>query len=177
MSTQQLFEDNSLIASTPKQFVVKEIDAKLACRLNHIWHSRLPKIPWSNVVRNKNYVCFGFFFKSECFAVAIWSSPIARNMDAKTTLELRRYAIKETAPKNTASWGLSKMVKQIKKNLPEITTLISYQDTSVHSGIIYKASNWSPTAITKFTSWTHGTRKRNVDQAIGDKIRWEYTLT
>lgn len=173
---QQTFEDNGLIIHSPKQFEIEEIDAKLACKLNHIWHSRLPKIHLSNVVRNKNYVCFGFFYKGECFAVAIWSSPIAKNLDAGIVLELRRYAIKETAPRNTASWGLSKMIKLIKKIFPEITTLISYQDTNVHSGLIYKASNWIPKNITKFTSWSHKTRKRNLDQAIGDKIRWEFYL-
>lgn len=176
MSIQQIFEDNGQIPFTPKQFKIKEIGVKLACKLNGIWHSALPKIHWSNVVRNKNYICFGFFFKDECFAVAIWSSPIAKNLDAGTILELRRYAIKETAPKNTANWGMKQMIQSIKNLFPNITTLVSYQDTTVHTGIIYKASNWIPASITNFTSWTHETRKRNLDQAIGDKIRWEFYL-
>ena len=173
---QQVFKDNCSSLITPKQLNVKEIDVKTACRLNKLWHSRLPKIDWSNIVRNKKYVCFGFFYKHECFAVAIWSSPIAKNLDADITLELRRYAIKESAPKNTASWGIKQMVKTIKKIFPDITTLISYQDTSVHTGTIYKAANWYPAAIKKYTPWSHEKRKRNPDQAKGDKIRWEFKL-
>jgi hypothetical protein len=121
-------------------------------------------------------VCYGLFFDGLCWAVAIFSSPIARNFNGKHFLELRRYAIKDGAPKNTASWGLGKMVKTIRDKFPDIEKLISYQDTAVHSGTIYKASNWTMSSSTKFASW--GTsRKRNPDQATGDKIRWEYVMT
>jgi hypothetical protein len=91
-------------------------------------------------------------------------------------LELRRLAISEPCPKNTATWMIAKMVKVIAKDLTEIDRLISYQDTEVHLGTIYKAANWIPVVTSKGTSWTNDTRKRNVEQSIADKVRWEYYI-
>lgn len=164
------------VPTSPTQFVVKEINVHLACRLNKMWHSRLPKIHWSNVVRSKHHVCYGLFFNGTCWAVSIFSSPVSRHLDGNTILELRRYAIKDGAPKNTASWGIGKMTKLIRNNFPNIDKLISYQDTAVHDGTIYKSSNWDAVAHTKFGSWGKS-RKRSPDQATGDKIRWEYVIT
>ena len=159
--------------------IIKEVTPQKASQYNALWHSVLPKIPWSNITRNTYYVNYGFFYKNSVVAVAIWTSPVAQNRfsDGKTMLELRRYAISEVCPKNFASWGLGKMVKMIKLKFPEITRLISYQDTSVHQGIIYKASNWEIGETTKFASWSTDSRKRNKDQSKGDKIRWEYLLS
>jgi len=53
--------------------------------------------------------------------------------------------------------------------------LISYQDTEVHTGTIYKAANWIPANRTKFASW-NVSRERNSDQSTADKIRWEYKI-
>lgn len=88
-------------------------------------------------------------------------------------LELRRMALSDSCPKNTASRTIGIMVRLIKKKFPEIRRLISYQDTSVHTGTIYKASGWVPATKTEFVSWTTKKRKRNKDQATGAKIRWE----
>ena len=173
MSQQELFIECP--PTSPRQFMVSEIDAMLACRLNKMWHSRLPRIHWSNVVRNKKYVCYGLFYRSICYATAIFSSPVARSFDGDTVLELRRYAIKSDAPKNTASWGLGKMIKLIRVKFPDVIKVISYQDVSVHRGTIYKASNWKAATTTKFASWGIS-RKRNKDQSTSDKIRWEYDL-
>ena len=64
--------------------------------------------------------------------------------------------------------------------IPKIKTLISYQDVSVHKGIIYKASGWEPVAYKKFQLWSKrkttskGQRyERNEPQSTGDKIRWQ----
>ena len=63
-----------------------------ACKYNKKWHSKLPIIKPSNVTRNTHYVCYGASCNNWCYAVAIWSSPIAQNRfkDGKTILELRR---------------------------------------------------------------------------------------
>lgn len=68
------------------------------------------------------------------------------------------------------------MVKLIRKRFPKITKLISYQDTAVHKGTIYKASGWNNTTSTEFLSWTTNNRRRNKEQATGKKVRWEYVL-
>jgi hypothetical protein len=151
------------------------VKAQLACDLNEKWHSRLPRIHWSNVVRSKYNVCFGATFENRFIASAIWSSPVARNYDFNQVLELRRMALSDDCPKNTATRMISFMTKYIKKAFPDIALLISYQDTEVHKGTIYKASNWLPMNETKFASWSKS-RKRNKDQSTASKIRWEYQI-
>jgi hypothetical protein len=161
-----------------KDIEIKEIRAQSACMLNEMWHSRLPKIHWSNVVRNTHYICFGIFYKQAVIGVGIWSSPVAQNRlkGGKQMLELRRLALSDVCPKNTATYVLSKMIKDIKNRFTDITTLISYQDTEVHLGTIYKAGNWFMAGQMEFIDWTTKDRKRNKLQSNADKIRWEYYL-
>jgi hypothetical protein len=68
------------------------------------------------------------------------------------------------------------MVRLIRRARPEVTTLVSYQDKSVHSGTIYKAAGWQPTATKKYTPWSNTTRTRPECQAKADKQRWELII-
>jgi hypothetical protein len=63
----------------------------------------------------------------------------------------------------------------IKKKFPQVVSLISYQDTEVHTGGIYAAAGWEKDIVTKGSSWGKS-RKRNKDQSTADKIRWIYEL-
>ena len=157
---------------------INKCKVQRACELNEIWHSRFPKIHWSNVVRNRDYICFVAEYDDIAYASAIWSSPVAANRlkEGKTALELRRMAIADDAPKNTASRMIGVMRKIIRKRLPHITLLLSYQDTEVHQGTIYKASGWYFASKNKGTSWTNNNRKRNKEQSLSDKVRWEFRL-
>tara|TARA_R110002153_G_scaffold41774_1_gene119047 strand:- start:3 stop:575 length:573 start_codon:yes stop_codon:yes gene_type:complete len=167
-----------LIPTSALQLKINKCNVHHACKLNQLWHSRFPKIDWSNVVRNKDYICFIAEFDNIAYAAAIWSSPIAANrlIEGKTALELRRMAISDDAPINTASRMLAIMRKIIKKKIEHITLLISYQDTEVHKGTIYKASGWKAVSRNKGTSWTNKKRQRNKEQSLSDKIRWEYRI-
>jgi hypothetical protein len=160
---------------SPIQLEIMECKAQFACKLNAIWHSRFPKIDWSNIVRNKDYVCFIAAHDAVVYAVAIWSSPIASNRmkQGSIALELRRLAIAPDAPKCTASRMLSVMRKKIKKDMPHIKLLISYQDTDVHSGTIYKASGWVASSTSKEGMDWGKTRVRNNAQSTAPKVRWE----
>jgi hypothetical protein len=170
-------EEGGLIPTSPLQFKFEVISAKAACELNAKWHSRFPDIHWSNVVRNKYYICYGAKFEGNYFAISIWSSPIARKLDASSILELRRMAINADCPKNTASRMLSWMRKDIQKRFPEIKKLISYQDTEAHNGTIYKASGWGLiNTMTKQVDWSASGRKRSKPQSPAPKVRWEYNL-
>ena len=171
-------EDGGAIPTSPLQLKIRQCNVHLACGLNELWHSRLPRIDWSNVVRNKRYICFVAEYSFINYATAIWSSPIAGNKmkNSDQILELRRMAISKDAPKNTASRMISIMIKIIRKSFAEITTLISYQDTDVHLGTIYKASGWSIAGLTKFASWKSNNRVRGLDQSNASKIKWEYSL-
>ena len=166
------------IPTSAHQLLFQKTDVHRACALNALWHSRLPKIDWSNVVRNKDYICFVAEHDMMAYASAIWSSPIASNRlkEGASSLELRRMAIAEDAPKNTASRMLGWMRRYIKKHLQHISLLLSYQDTDVHDGTIYKASGWIVANKSKGTSWTNKKRKRNKEQSLADKIRWELCL-
>lgn len=163
--------DGGSTPTSPLQMTVRRIIPARAIVLNQLWHSRLPKLSLSNICRNKRYAFYGAEFEGIWYASAVWTSPSARLLP-DDWLELKRLAIAEDAPKNTASWMISRMVQKLKKRFPEIVKLISYQDTEVHLGTIYKASGWKIGAHTKFASWT-SSRKRNPDQSKADKVRWE----
>ena len=166
-----------LTPTSAHQLIFHTTNVHRACELNKLWHSRLPKLHWSNVVRNKDYICFVAEFDAIAYAVAVWSSPVVRTLgNLGTGLELRRFAIANDAPKNTASRMLGWMRKQIAKKIPHIRTLLSYQDEDVHVGTIYKASGWTPVQKTKGHSWSCKSRKRNKEQSLSNKVRWEYAL-
>jgi hypothetical protein len=160
---------------SPKEMEIVTIPARLASELNACWHSRLPVIHWSNIVRNRNYICYGATFDWKFYACAIWSSPVNQHFDFDTVMELRRFAISPDAPRNTATWMLGKMIKKLRRDLPTVDRLISYQDTEVHTGTIYKAGNWQATEETQFRPWD-ASRQRNSAQSTAAKIRWEYRL-
>lgn len=168
-------ESGGSIPTSPLQFTIKEMGVKTACMLNRHWHSRLPEIDWSNIVRNGYYVCYGALFEQTWYAVGLWSSPVNQSFNLEETLELRRMAIAGNAPKNTASRMIRIMVQLIRKRFPLVTKLISYQDTEVHNGTIYKASGWRQASRTKYQAWDKS-RKRTESQSRADKIRWEYLL-
>jgi len=64
----------------------------------------------------------------------------------KSTREIRevgRFCISTGYNKrNFASWFMSKAVKEFKKLNNDVRLLISFADTTLHGGTIYKASNW-----------------------------------
>tara|TARA_R100000329_G_C7462854_1_gene163014 strand:- start:161 stop:511 length:351 start_codon:yes stop_codon:yes gene_type:complete len=108
--------------------------------------------------------------------VGIWSSPVARMLSNKILLELRRLALSKHCPKNTATYVMARMAKKIKKKFPEIEKLISYQDTEVHLGTIYKAANWKQANTSTGGEWTRQSRGRAKAQTSVPKVRWEYSL-
>ncbi|MBT9175689.1 MAG: hypothetical protein DDT22_01373 [candidate division WS2 bacterium] len=167
MEIARLFEEKVEPLATPKLLTCFEIDVIRACNLNKRWHSCLPEIHWSNVARNKHYICYGASYNNVVYAVAIWSSPF----------ELRRLAISPEAPKYTATWMLGKMIKDIRKRFPEIIKLISYQDIEVHKGTIYMAGNWTKHSETTYMSWNTEKRKRGEPQSKANKVRWEYYIS
>ena len=163
--------------SSPKLMNLKRIGVRHAMRYNEMWHSRLPITIEGNLLRNKRYSYYGAEYIDHCFAVAIWTDPVANNRLSKDFiwLELRRLAIAPDAPKFTATWMISKMIKDIKKLFPEVTRLVSYQDCDVHTGTIYAAANWKNDNVSKGVEWD-GTRKRNKSQSTSPKKRWIYDI-
>lgn len=144
-------------------------------------HSRLPNCqsgPWK--------YAFSASVGGIVVAVALWNNPSARTLP-RDWIELRRMACSSLAPKNTPSMMLAWMVKWLRRNHPEHTKAISYQDTAVHSGTIYKASGWVPAWVTKArvrdrskprvgTNRKYRSDCNGLSAASSEKIRWEKTL-
>jgi hypothetical protein len=173
-----LFLSERIAPSSPKRLSLREISVDHAMEYNAMWHSRLPTTSHSNMIRNTRKIFYGAEYEGHCFASAMWTDPVANNRLSKKFiwLELRRLAIAPDSPKFTATWMISKMIKDIKKKFPEVTRLVSYQDTDVHTGTIYSAANWKKDTVSKFQEWTTDNRKRNELQSKSDKVRWIYEL-
>jgi hypothetical protein len=173
-----LFDLPRISPISAKELNLREIGLNHAMEFNQIWHSRLPVTSHSNMVRNAHKVFYGAEFEGNCYASAMWTDPVAANRMSKdyVWLELRRLAVAPDAPKFTATWMIGKMIKNIRTRFPDVTMLVSYQDTEVHKGTIYKASNWTLDSVSKFKDWNTETRKRNSIQSTADKIRWIYKL-
>lgn len=180
VETQQLFrvDDGGSIPTSPLQLSFVTCSIHAACSMNQRWHSRFPIIEWSNVVRSKDYVCFAAKFDGNYLGTAIWSSPIAANRlkHGDQMLELRRMALSDRCPPNTASRMISYMRRWIMREMPHIAILISYQDTEAHAGTIYKASGWKMASIYAGKQWDDVGRKRSRPQSTAAKVRWECVL-
>lgn len=120
-----------------RELTLEPCDTSHARILNRRWHSRLPEttnIGWMYTFAGKAY--------GVTYGVALWSNPTSRTLPSQW-LELRRLAVSPDAPKYTATRMLGLMRRWFLKHHPEHEKLISYQDTDVHEGTIYKAANWT----------------------------------
>ena len=173
-----LFGDVEMIATSAKQLVIERIDFDTAEDANWQWHSQLPET--AALQAGNLSLAYGATYENGLYGVAIWTRPIAGNRmrrDTEHLLELRRLAIPDYAPKYTATRMLGQMARQIRRNYPQVCTLLSYQMTDVHTGTIYKAANWhiGYQQATHMT-WNQPGRPRPPDQSTAPKNRWEYNL-
>jgi hypothetical protein len=150
------------------------ITMRLAIALNEKWHSRLPAF----TSPPERCLAMGAEYEGIYYASAIWSPPLARMLNHQGIYELRRLAIAPDAPKQTASRMLRVMRLLIQRRKPDLKRLISYQDTGVHTGTIYKAAGWKEARTDRGGEWARpqiGRHNRPV-QAATPKVRWEYEL-
>jgi hypothetical protein len=96
----------------------------------------------------------------------------------RNSLEIRRLACLEVAPKNTESYFLSKIIWFLKNREKDIEYVISYSDLSVgHIGTIYKASNFKcigETSCSKHVYWKgvrYHPRSLTIDRPYSYKLR------
>ena len=159
--------------STPTsalQLRLIKVPHALARQLNRLWHSRLPRTgPGSRV-------CYAADFEGIYYAVAIWGRPLARLLEQWEWLELYRLAIAPDAPRNTASRMLGVMARLISRDFPNIQRLISYQDTEVHTGGIYRAAGWEMTVASDGGEWDRPSRPTAKAQSAAPKQRWEKVI-
>lgn len=181
----QADDDGSSPISTlhsPKQLIFGLCSKPFAVELVRQWHSRLPETqagPWE------------FAFVAEhcgvAYGVALWNTPSGRCVPQQW-LELRRMALSPDAPKNTASCFLAWMVRFFLSHHAHRERCISYQDTAVHRGTMYKACGWHIGATSKArirdrsklrngTSRLYRSNLNGVSVDASPKVRWEYPLT
>lgn len=175
-------ENSGSIPTSPLQFTIEEIGMRLAQELNQRWHSMLPRTDLGNLLCGNTSVAYGAYYAGAWFAVAIWSQPIIRAVCDGHTIELRRLAINDAAPRNTASRMLSVMRKMVKRKFPALRRAVSYLAVDVHCGTIYKASGWHPIGDIvaarpqRFSGVNSRTRATAPLQTQSRKQRWEIDL-
>ena len=94
--------------------------------------------------------CFGMYRDGELIGAMIYGLPAMNNQAKKYSpnapdklLELRRLCCIDDTPKNTESYFIGRTLKWLKQNT-DIEVILSYSDlTHGHTGVIYKASNFT----------------------------------
>jgi hypothetical protein len=84
----------------------------------------------------------GFAWSDED-GVLVLAKPTARRLPQDGTwLELVRWCL--VGNKNGGSRQWAKVVRWLRREMPEVTTVVSYSDPSAgHTGALYKACNWT----------------------------------
>jgi len=160
------------------QLKFRSCPLKWACDLNNKWHSRLPNASPGNMQVHPS-VAYVAEFDDIAYAVAIWSRPCSPSLNDKKWIELRRLAIAADAPKNTATRMLGWMIRDIQKRFPDMEKAVSYQDSEVHQGTIYKAAGWVHGFSSNRTRWDQGKNAPSDGKNIitkSEKHRWERNL-
>ena len=143
-------------------------------------------VPWKvakRIIEHFHYLKFapaihkfslGVYLEGDLCGVLMFSKPCARLEDQENTLELSRMFLFD-GPKNSESKALSLAEKWIKQNT-EFDRVISYADTEIHAGTIYKAANWKAVGLTRPHTWNSAARtdSRHRRGIIGGKkIKFE----
>lgn len=96
-------------------------------------------------------MCYGLFDGDNLIGVCAFATPCSENVRASVfgveykdwVTELHRLHILDITPKNTESWFISRCLKLLKQDKPNIRAVISFADTTEgHKGIIYQACNF-----------------------------------
>ncbi len=162
--------------STPTsalQLWFSEIELDRAKELNRLWHRTLPAFGGGGC-----RVCYAAEFAGRFFAVAIWTNPSSPHLPQLTWLQLKRYAIADDAPKNTASRFGGWMTRDVRKRFPEVVTLVSYQDCDEHTGGLYRSMRWEAGEVVERSG--QGWESRNRGNIVQNKPRrvkrWSLTF-
>lgn len=112
--------------------------------LNRLWHSRFPSVGGGGA-----RACYTAEFEGLYYATAIWTNPTSPKLPQREFLMLKRWAISDDAPKNTASRMDGWMFRDLRRRFPEGMLAISYSDPDKHDGGIYRACGWAEVGTTE----------------------------
>lgn len=127
----------------PSTYKVERIDSKVAKRYIREWH-------YSRGCHNGPSPCYALVDGDEIIGVLMFATPCSENVRSSVfgeryksnVTELHRLHIKDITPRNTESWFISRCLKRLKQDKPQIYAVLSFSDmTEGHEGTIYKATN------------------------------------
>lgn len=134
-----------------KEIEIKVIPSKIANKF-------IKKHHYSGKVVNNSCLHFGAFLDGQLHGVMSYGPSLDKSKTIGLVegtgwnefLELNRMAFDEYLPRNSESYCISKSLKLIKKNAPQIKWVISFADgCQCGDGTIYRASNFILTGIKK----------------------------
>lgn len=124
-------------------YQVKRIPCKMA-------KEYIIKNHYSHGCHNAPSPCYGLFDGENLIGVLMFATPCSENVrssifgeqhKARVT-ELHRLHILDVTPKNTESWFISRCLRLLLQDKPQIRAVVSFSDlTQGHTGVIYKATN------------------------------------
>lgn len=125
------------------QYEVKKIPCKTA-------KEYIIKNHYSHGCHNAPSPCYGLFDGQSLIGVLMFATPCSEAVRASVfgeehkskVIELHRLHILDVTPKNTESWFISRCLKLLLSDKPQIRAVISFSDlTEGHTGVIYKTTN------------------------------------
>ena len=105
---------------------------------------------YSHGCHNGPSPCYGLFDNEQLIGCLMFATPCSEAVRASVfgaeykdnVTELHRLHILDVTPKNTESWFISRCLKLLKSDKPQIKAVITFSDTTIgHNGTIYKATN------------------------------------
>ena len=105
---------------------------------------------YSHGCHNAPSPCYGLFDGNNLIGVLMFATPCSEAVRASLfgeeykncVTELHRLHILDVTPKNTESWFISRCLKMLQRDKPQIHGVISFSDiTEGHTGVIYQATN------------------------------------
>jgi hypothetical protein len=123
--------------------------------------------------------CFGLFYEERMIGAAFFGRMAMANQwkrfsaTEKGVIELRRLCCIDDTPKNTESFFIGNMLRWLRKNT-DLETVISYADAEYgHTGVIYRAANFTYLGFTKGAKVILFNGRRYHDKAIRTKYKGE----
>lgn len=121
-------------------------------------------------------ICFAMFIDDNLVGGSVLGKP-RHEKKYSNCIDIRRMALVDSAPCNSESYFLGKIIKWITSNT-NYDNVLSYSDMTVgHNGVIYKASNFTEigvTSPTKYVEWNgkiYHPRSLSIDREYSYKMR------
>ena len=161
------------------------IDAKTYIHANHYSHgSHGGPSPCYGLYQGEG----GLFGERKLLGVAMFATPCSENVRASVfgekyvdcVTELHRLHLLDITPRNSESWMISRILRQLHIDRPDIRAVVSFADpTEGHLGVIYQATNaiyYGVSGKSRFWMDTEGRLRhprQNGVNIAGEELGWK----